>query len=83
MIDPKQNRVPVWLVQSIRESCTGGILHVLNAICLDQARANNYWKTIAGQHGVIKAWVEMSEANHLYGEMFRLGEVRERVRNVS
>ncbi len=69
-IDPYQPRIKIWLVTSLHENGNYNI----NAVCLNSLRASVYRKTLKNQHGIVDAWIEQSEANHLFGELFKMGQ---------
>lgn len=67
IIDTSQPRIPLWIVIGLGK--TGNL--IINAICLEQSRANKYRKILQEQidddfGSLIKVWIEKSEANHLY-----------------
>ena len=68
IISTNQTDIPAWMVWSDNVSGNKN----LNAICLERERANTYRKTIAAEHGVIRAWVEETRVNHLYASLFQI-----------
>ncbi|KKM97744.1 hypothetical protein LCGC14_1164870 [marine sediment metagenome] len=62
----RESRFPIWLVWSLNHRS----LLALNAVDTSQAVANDHRRMLLQEHDgqiYIRVWVELSEANHLFG----------------
>lgn len=66
MMDKVDEKIPIWLVFSQNENTRVS----LRAICTLRGQANSYRKLAEKERFIVRAWIEQSEANHFFGEMF-------------